>query len=171
MGMLTREVDHMNLDSLVERGRLPWRPNDRACDLNVWHEYETPLVGTFDVEGRKVLFFMVLESEGGLSVWAYKVLTAEQAEKFARPRFRSISALRECVDFLFSGSEIVLTIARNDRIGRNYAVHTVESNLLDAVDWFLNGVIDTVREVPNVETRVLAKLAGVDAASVELVDA
>ncbi|NVI88891.1 hypothetical protein [Actinomadura sp. BRA 177] len=128
-------------------------------------------MGTFMDEGHMVLFSMVLESERGLSVWAYKVLTSQEAKELAKPRFESISALRERVDSLFKGSEIVIATARNDRIGRNYAVHTVESDLLDAVDWFLNGVIESVREVSDTETRVLAKLAGVDAASVELVDA
>ncbi len=50
-----------------------------------------------------VLFSMVLESERGLSVWAYKVLTSQEAKELAKPRFESISALRERVDSLFKG--------------------------------------------------------------------
>jgi hypothetical protein len=37
----------MNLDAVVAKGRLPWKPRPDARDVDVWHQDEHPHVGTF----------------------------------------------------------------------------------------------------------------------------
>ncbi|WP_405088331.1 hypothetical protein [Microbispora sp. NBC_01389] len=105
----------MNLDLLVKRGHLPWRPNPGACDVDVWHEYEIPLNGTFRLDDDVIMFTQVLESSHGLSAWAYTCLTPEQVEGTSNAYFESVDELHRFVEDCFSGKEAVLALARDDR--------------------------------------------------------
>jgi hypothetical protein len=160
----------MNLDSIVKQGRLPWRPNDQVGDLDVWHEYETPLTGVFRMQDRTVLFTMVYEYDHDVSIWAYLELDDDVTRELSEIQFDSVEALTAWVEAQFAGREAVLALARADRIASRWTRQTVRSNLLDATDDFLSAVIKSVDEVRDTATRVRAKLAGVDAAGAELPD-
>jgi hypothetical protein len=169
MGMKRREVVRMNLDSLVKQGRLPWRPNAQAEELEIFHQYEIPLTGTFRMGDSFVLFTLIMESEEDTSVWAYVELRPEVARTLPGIEFESLDSMDEWVDAQFLGREAVFTIAREDKIGSHWGRQRVEENLLDAAETFLNAVIKSIEDVvSDPGTRVRAKIAGVDAARSEL---
>jgi hypothetical protein len=154
----------MNLGSLVKQGRLPWRPNDQVSDLEVWHQYEIPLTGVFSVGEAAVLFTQVYEYDDEISVWAYIELPSRDLAEVADRKFKSSEDLTAWVEKRFVGRTAVLALAREDRLASQRRHQPVESNLLDATDAFLTEVLENVP----VETRVRAKMAGVDVARAEL---
>ncbi|MCG5219403.1 hypothetical protein [Streptosporangium sp. KLBMP 9127] len=154
----------MNLDSLVKRGRLPWRPGSEVYDLDVWHEYEIPLTGTFRVGADLVMFTQVLESSHGLSAWAYVCVRPEESEEFGDVTFGSTDELRGFVEATFLDREAVLTLARDDRIIDRWTRSDVTNGLVPTVEGFLNRIIGSVNDVENTERRVGAKFAGLEAA-------
>lgn len=151
----------MNLDFLVKRGRLPWCPGPMAVDVDVWHEYEIPLIGTFRVNDDLVIFTQVLESPHDLSVWAYACVDLADNDV----TFDSVEELRRFVEDRFMGREAVLALAKDGRIGDHWTRIDVTEGLVAAVETFLNGVISSVADP---ERRVRAKLAGLEAAESEL---
>ena len=166
--MIRREVVAVNLDSLVKQGRLPWRPNAQSHRLEVFHQYETPLTGVFWMGQTAVLFTMVFEGDGGLSVWAYVELDEEVAAGLPTLTFESLEALDDWVDGQFQGREAVLAIAGEDKIGSRWTRLHVESGLLEATDAFLTAVIRSLDKVEDTTSRIRAKIAGLDAARSEL---
>lgn len=168
--MIRREVVTVNLDSLAKRGRLPWRPNDQSKDLEVFHQYEVPLTGVFWMGQSAVLFTMVFEGDGDLSVWAYVELDEEVAAALPVLAFESLEVLDEWVDSQFQGREAVFAIVREDRIGSRWTRIHVESGLLEATDAFLTAVIQSLDLVEDTTRRIRAKMAGLDAARFELPD-
>lgn len=154
----------MNLDSLIKRGQPPWRPKLEATDLEVWHEYEIPLIGTFRLNEQLVLFTQVMESDRGLSAWAYVCLGAED---LSGVEFVSIDEMRDFVEAKFLGREAVLALAKDDLLGQ-WTRQTVANSLRNALEDFLNGIIKSVNEVPDTERRIRAKFAGLEAAEDEL---
>ncbi|MGC5009301.1 hypothetical protein ACLQ2R_00915 [Streptosporangium sp. DT93] len=163
----------MNLDSLIKRGSLPWRPRPEVVDLDVWHEYEIPLTGTFRVHGDLILFAQVLEGSRGLSAWAYVCLDASEAREVADVTFDSLEHLDSFVEAKFLGREAVLALAMEDRID-NWTRSEVVGGLLSAVEGFINDVIQdtaTTAKVPDPKQRVLAKIASLEAAKSQLAPA
>ncbi|MFF0308674.1 hypothetical protein ACFYSC_14665 [Streptosporangium sp. NPDC004379] len=158
----------MNLDSLVKGGRLPWRPNARSEGLEVFHRYEIPLTGTFQMDQETVLFTMVFEGDGELSIWAYVKLDEEVVAGLSGLTFESLETLDEWVDDQFLGREAVLAIVREDRIGSRWTRMHVGSGLLEAADAFLTAVIQSLDRVEDTASRIRAKMAGLDAARSEL---
>ncbi|MFD0885614.1 hypothetical protein ACFQ08_13750 [Streptosporangium algeriense] len=160
----------MNLDSLVKQGRLPWRPNARSKDLEIFHRYETPLTGVFWMGQEAVLFTMVFEGDGDLSVWAYVKLDEEAAAGLPALTFETLEVLDDWVDGQFLGREAVFAIVQGDRIGSRWTRARVESGLLEATDAFLTAVIRSLPRDEDAANRIRAKTAGLDAARSELSD-
>ncbi|MFF5109984.1 hypothetical protein [Streptosporangium sp. NPDC000509] len=161
----------MNLDLMIKRGQFPWRPRPEATELDVWHEYEIPLTGTFRLNDQSVLFTQVLESSHGLSAWAYVCLEPEEADQTSVITFASADEMREFVEATFRGREAVLTLAKDDRIIDQWTRNRVEEDLSATVEEFLNGIIRSVNEVSDPEQRIRAKFAGLEAAGSELAPA
>jgi hypothetical protein len=101
----------MNLDGLLRRGALPWSPNPDASGLRVWHAYDHPLVGTFTVGSEDVLFMLVADFDGRLSVWAYTPMTTGEAEDCRAREFRSVSDLRDFLEGFFRGRPMAFAMA------------------------------------------------------------
>ncbi|MER5645569.1 hypothetical protein [Streptosporangium sp. NPDC002524] len=161
----------MNLDSMIKRGQFPWQPRPEATELDVWHEYEIPLTGTFRLSGHLVLFTQVLESSHGLSAWAYVRLEPEEGDEASTITFASTDEMREFVEDRFQGREVVLTLAKDDRIIDRWTRSRVREDLSSAVEDFLNGIIRSVDEVLDPEQRIRAKFASLEAAGSELASA
>ncbi|MEU4538573.1 hypothetical protein AB0G15_27370 [Streptosporangium sp. NPDC023825] len=161
----------MNLDLMIKRGQFPWRPRPEATELDVWHEYEIPLTGTFRLGGQPVLFTQVLESSHGLSAWAYVCLEPEEGDEASMITFASTDEMREFVEAKFRGREAVLTLARDDRIIDQWTRSRVKEDLSSTFEDFLNGIIRSVNEVSDPEQRIRAKFAGLEAAGSELAPA
>ncbi|MGW4421450.1 hypothetical protein [Streptosporangium sp. NPDC004631] len=140
------------------------------ADLDVWHEYEIPLTGTFRVNGDFVLFTQVLESSQGLSAWAYVCLDRSDAGEVADIAFESLDELNSFVEAKFLGREAVLALAREDRID-NWTRSEVADGLLSTVEGFITQVIVNAVKVPDPNQRILAKLAGLEAVKSELAPA
>jgi hypothetical protein len=76
----------MNLDAVITRSRLPWKPCPGAREVNVWHQYEHPHTGIFATDVGTVIFTVVGAMETDVSVWAYACLTPEGRELLSKRR-------------------------------------------------------------------------------------
>jgi hypothetical protein len=162
--------NQMNLDALVKRGRLPWSPTPTARDLDVWYEYEHPRIGTFSSNGRTVLFAAVGGFETRISVWAYTCLESQEADEFSAIDFDSVDDLRELVHETFAGRRVVLALA-DDLLIQSWAPAETQGELFELATIFLEHVLAETRSRQNAGTQFRAKLAQVDVATHELVDA
>jgi hypothetical protein len=161
--------NQMNLDALVTRGRLPWSPSPDAHDPDVWYEY--PRVGTFTVNGVTVLFdvFGGVETEM-TTVWAYAVLEPSEADELAEVSFDSVTELQEFVQEKLNGRQLVFALA-DDLLISSWAVSEERGDLYEVATTFLDQVLRQARSKQDVGTRFRAKLAEVDAAAHDLVEA
>ncbi|WP_459801120.1 hypothetical protein [Herbidospora sp. RD11066] len=153
---------------MIKRGQRPWSPKPDAQILDVWHEYEIPLTGTFQLHECSVLFTQVMETPKGTSAWAYLCLSDEDAIKIKDIKFVSLDEMHQFVESSFVGKEAVMALARDDKI-THWSRVTVHNSLDGAFEDFLNTVIQSVDEdETNRERRVRAKLVGLEAAEDEL---
>lgn len=159
----------MNLDALVKTGRLPWSPNPSVSDLDTWHQYEHPLAGTFKSHGNTVFFTMVAEYES-TSVWAYTCLPGEEAKGLASVQFDSVESLREFADHLLEGRKMAFALAE-DLLIKRWSVPDEGGSLYDLGTQFLNQVLEGLKRTRDPGTMLRAKLAQVDVAANELVEA
>lgn len=109
----------MNLDKIVASGRLPWQPSDAARDLDIWWMYEIPLVGTFVIDGRTVLFTSVGDPDQGTSVWAYTYLSDDDLGSLRDKTFEDVDTLDDYVGALFAGRRAVFALTHNYRIKKD----------------------------------------------------
>jgi len=164
------KVTEMNLDALAKAGRLPWSPNPTARDLDVWDEYEHPRAGTFTIDGTTV-FFLALTAVGErLSLWAYTCLTSKEAHELAVAEFDSTASLREFAERLLDDRRVVFVLA-DDLIIRRWSVADSKGPIDERAIDFLNSVLESVKDNRHPTRMITAKLAEVDVATTELVDA
>ncbi|MFE3454570.1 hypothetical protein ACFXJ8_37175 [Nonomuraea sp. NPDC059194] len=155
----------VNLDSLIKRGLPPWRPRPEASDLDVWHEYEIPLTGTFHLNGDLILFTQVAAATEDRSAWAYVCIDPDDADSV----FPSLDEMDAFVEDRFAGHEVVIALADGDRLLGTWTREIIDSGgLPQALERALNKVIQSVDRVDEQERRIRAKLAGVEAATAEL---
>jgi hypothetical protein len=167
--MMTGEEGGMNLDALIRPHRLPWSPNPAVSDLDVWDEYEHPRTGTFSSDGDVVFFTMVAGAGARVSVWAYTCLTAVEARELAEAEFDSTESLHSFVEGLLGGRKLVFALA-DDLLIRNWSPADHTGPVHDLAIDFLNSILESVKD-PDPATMLRAKLAQVDVATTELVDA
>ena len=163
-------MTEMNLDALAKRGRLPWSPSLEARDLDVWDEYEHPRTGTFTIDGTTVFFLAVTAVGERLSLWAYSCLTSEEAQELAAAEFDSTASLREFAERLFDDRRVVFALA-NDLLIQHWSVADGKGPIDERAIDFLNNVLESVKDNRHPNRMVTAKLAQVDVATTELVDA
>lgn len=106
----------MNLDMLASRGLLPWKPSPDATNIQVWRRYDTPMIGTFRLDGRTVLFTLIGDTSQTVSVWAYVPVPVEDEDRFAAVEFDSSEQMMEFIDESFAGNEAVFVIAKDLKI-------------------------------------------------------
>lgn len=160
----------MNFDAVVTQGRLPWSPSPDAVDLDVWDEYEVPRTGTFTVRGEVVLFTVLGDAQGQLSVWAYGMLSAAEASEIADKTFSSVIELKEFAEGLLEGRPLVLALA-DDLLINSWTVERPENGLYEAATDFLDQVLRQKRGKLDAGTAFRAKLAQVDVAAHDLAEA
>jgi hypothetical protein len=68
----------MNFDEVVHAGHSPWAPSPYAHDLEPWSIDDIPTLGTFMHREQRMLFSVVVDAEGPLTVWVYTRLSAPQ---------------------------------------------------------------------------------------------
>src|SRR6266700_2441621 len=161
---------HMNLDSIVTKGRLPWRPSPDAHDLVVWYEYEHPHIGLFTTKAGTVVFTAVGGFETDISVWAYACLEPEEARGLGEIEFDSMATLRAFIDETFASHRLVLALA-DDLLITSWAIADEIGPLYEVATQFLEQVLAQLRSRQDPGTRFQATLAQVDAATHELVEA
>lgn len=157
----------MNHDRLVQRGHLPWSPNPDIGDLDVWHEYEVPLVGTFRLDGQVVLFALIGDPDDELTVWAYRCLSAEEAALVNDLVLETVEELNAHVERLFTQHRAVLVLARDLRIQR-WTPTEIEDDLLSAAVGFLKEIVRAT--APDPLTAFRGAVAEVETVQPELVD-
>jgi hypothetical protein len=160
----------MNLDAVVTKGHLPWRPSPDAQDLGVWHQYEHPLTGIFKAKEGRVIFTAVGGIETNVSVWAYACLEPGEARGLDEIEFDSVADLRAFVDEIFASHRLVLALA-DDLLITSWAVADEIGPLYEVATQFLEQVLAQLRSRQDPGTRFQAALAQVDAATHELVEA
>jgi hypothetical protein len=160
----------MNLDALVKKGLLPWRPNSGVRSVDVWHEYDVPTAGILELQQGHVLFTAIGETDDRLSVWAYTCLTEEDLGRLSTAQVTSIEELCDLVNRTFAGREAVLALADNLKIEQWSRVE-VGQQLLEAASDFLSQVLKALEASRTPEARFQARLAEVEAATQELIDA
>jgi len=160
----------MNLDALVTKGRLPWSPSPDAHDPDVWYTYEYPRVGTFTVNGLTVLFDVLGGFETEMTVWAYTCLEPSEADELAEVSFDSVTELQEFVQEKLNGRQLVFALA-DDLLISSWAVSEERGDLYEVATTFLDQVLQQARGKLNAGTRFRAKLAQVDVATHDLVEA
>ncbi|TDW18581.1 hypothetical protein [Kribbella kalugense] len=101
----------MNADNLVKRGCKPWLPSAEATDLDVWHMYEIPTVGTFRTRGGDLVLFAVvgdLDPEREVTVWAYTKIDEAMVDGL---EFDTTAELHEWARQRFAGVHVVYALA------------------------------------------------------------
>lgn len=155
---------------LIVASRLPWWPHPDARDLHVWYEYEYPYVGTFVVRDVTVLFNVLEGVETETTVWAYTYLEPDEAHALADVSFASLTELREFVQEKLNGRQLVFALA-DDLLISSWAVSEEKGELYEVATTFLDQVLQQARSKLNAGTRFRAKLAQVDVATHDLVEA
>ena len=95
----------MNFDEVVLHGHLPWAPSPYAHDLEPWSIDDVPTLGTFMHRDQRMLFSVVLDAEGPLTVWVYAPLSSSQEAMAASLDGR---ALMDCAEQVFSDAEVLV---------------------------------------------------------------
>lgn len=138
----------MNLDILAKRGELAWAPSPAACDLDIWHQYDVPLVGTFRVGDTTVLFTAIGDVDDTISVWAYVPLTPARSAAIAEQSFSDVRQMQCVVEDCFRDQEAVITIARDCRVIR-YTRVDVEKVLEEAAVTALASIVRSYENESN----------------------
>jgi hypothetical protein len=143
-----------------------------VSDLDVWYEYEYeyPYVGTFLTRDVPVLFNLLGGVETETTVWAYACLEPDEAHDFADVSFASLTDLREYVQEKLNGRQLVFALA-DDLLISSWAVSEERGDLYEVATTFLDQVLQQARSKLDAATRFRAKLAEVDAAARDLVQA
>lgn len=131
----------MNLDTLLTRGQLPWRPSPAVRHANIWHEYDLPTAGVLELDDGRVLFTAIGDTEGRLSVWAYRSLTDDEHSRLSAVQVSSVEELNTLIDEAFLGQEAVLAIADDLKLG-HWSRASVDVGLLDAAFCFLRQILE-----------------------------
>jgi hypothetical protein len=145
-------------------------PHPDACDLDVWYTYEYPRAGTFTVNGVTVLFDVLGGVETEMTIWAYTCLEPDEAAELAEVSFVSAIELPEFVQEKLTGRQLVFTVT-DDLLISSWAVSEEKGELYEVATTFLEQVLQQARSKLNAGTRFRAKLAQVDVATHDLVEA
>ena len=160
----------MNLDAVITKGRLPWKPCPDARDVVVWHQYEHPHSGAFTSDVGTVIFTVVGGVETDVSVWAYACLTPDEAHGLDEIEFESVTHLRAFIDQTFAAHRLVLALA-DDLLITSWAVAEKIGPVYEVAADFLEQVLAQTRRRLNPGARFRAELAAVDVATREFVKA
>lgn len=160
----------MNLDALLQPGALPWSPNPGVSGLDVWNAYEQPLAGTFLSGAQPVLFTIIADYEGRMSLWAYTCLTGDEARDLAKAEFDSVPEMREFVAGIFHGRKVALALAADNQI-RQWSVPDEPGDIRDLAASFINQIVTAAGQSQDRSTELRVKLAQAAAATDELIDA
>lgn len=148
----------MNLDTVVKRGEAPWCPSPDATDCDAWLEWDHPRAGTFRIGPDLVMFTVVSDDDGDLSVWAYAPVQSEAERPFAQARFASSSDLGEFISAHFAGQMAVFAVASDLSVAHwsEYRVAEGADGLATAAAAFVSSLIAAAGPT----ARLQAALAG-----------
>ena len=159
----------MNLDALLKPGALPWSPNQDVSGLDAWNGYDHPLTGTFVCDAETVLFTILSDFEGQMSLWTYTCLTKKEQQDLAERQFESVPEMREFVRVFFEGRRLAFSLAADNKI-KQWSVPDKRGPLLELAIAFLNDVL-TTEHPGDQDTTIRIKLAQAATAEAVLVDA
>jgi hypothetical protein len=135
----------MNLDSIVSLGTRPWLPSSDATGLDIWHEDDVPVVGTFDLGDVHVLFSIVGSAESTLTTWGYVVLEAAEFESLSEKVYDTPVELDEDVKAHFANRRLVFAIANHYVIEAWGPTEEASVGLLAGATTFLNDYVAVVK--------------------------
>jgi deoxyribodipyrimidine photolyase len=105
-----------------------------------------------------------------MTVWAYTCLEPDEVDEFAEVSFASVSELREFVQEKLNGRQLVFAFA-DDLLITSWAVSEEKGELYEVATTFLDHVLQQAQSKLIPVTRFRAKLAQIDVAAHDLVDA
>ena len=151
-------MGRMNLDALVKRGEVPWCPSPDATDCDAWLVVDHPRAGTFRIGSDLVLFTVVSDNDGDLSVWAYAPVQGDVEHLFAEARFGTGPELGEFISAHFADQMAVFAVASDLLVAHwgEYPVPAGADGLATAAAAFVSSLIASARPM----ARLQAALAG-----------
>lgn len=165
----------MNLDKLVRTGAPPWQPALDAGDVEVWRQYDAPLVGTYKLDGHLVLFTVIGDTSTSLSVWAFVPVEPANEAAVAEAEFASDAQMREFVEGMFAGREAVFALARDMKIWKWVRKEApADGGLLPAATDAISDILKSINQQPHAPSPAVlfrAKLAQAVVTAAELADA
>jgi hypothetical protein len=108
--------------------------------------------------------------ETEMTVWAYTCLEPSEAAELAEVSFDSVTELQKFVQDKLTGRQLVFALA-DDLLISSWAVSEEKGELYEVATTFLDHVLQQARGTLNAGTRFRAKLAQVDVATPDLVEA
>lgn len=106
----------MYVGDVIQSGRQPWQPHFDATNLDVWHHYDVPLVGTFSLIDKTVIFAALNSSDPELMFWCYTFLTTEEARVLIGKGFESVEELYDLLNTLFFQRQTTMAVTQDLRI-------------------------------------------------------
>jgi hypothetical protein len=117
-----------------------------------------------------VLFNVMEGVETETTVWAYACLEPDEAHDLAEVSFASLTELRQFVQEKLNGRQLVFALA-DDLLISSWAVSEERGDLYEVATTFLDQILRQAQSKLDAGTRFRAKLAEVDAAAHDLVEA
>lgn len=128
----------MNFDEIVRRGCCPWLPHKDAADLDALHVHDIPLIGVFELDGRRVLFACLTGALLRRNVWGYTVLSEDEESALSATDFDSTAALEDWAHARFIGKPVVLASAFDCVIEEWARDEVDEAGVLEAAIRFMD---------------------------------
>lgn len=127
-------------DQLIQSGGQPWEPCADITDLDIWHQYDVPLVGTFRFRGNPMMFAALNPADPKLTFWCYIELSAADLALIP-DTWDSVEDMYSLLSYLYKNRTIGFAVAENDPL----RVKRWEVLLVGDIDIFLG---KGVRQIP-----------------------
>lgn len=102
---------------LLQAGRWAWEPNDEAGDLDIWHYWDGPLVGTFKQQDDNASYLFAVDwRTEDFDSWLYIPLTQQETEEFATIIFDDGKDMWQLIRDLCDGRDCLLAKADEGKL-------------------------------------------------------
>lgn len=132
----------MNYDTIAAKGFVPWLPNAEASDLDAMHAHDVPLLGTFKMGRRTILFDCVTGYTDIANVWAYTEINEDELRGLCKS-CSSLEELQDAAAETFTNQTAAVAFAYHDKITEWSRCEVDERGILSAVLEFMDQALHT----------------------------
>lgn len=154
----------MNFDSIVAADARPWLPAPDASNLDVWHEDDVPVLGTFDLPDGHVLFTLVGAADKAVTTWAYLPLEVSEYKELQETVYDSVLKMNEDVHRRFEARHCVFAVARDFSISSWTPTDEPVKSVLQGATEFMQDYVALVSGEVELLNRRLEKLQAIHTA-------